>query len=102
LGRTADLRDHINVHVSFQKQEEAMYGVVLPMVKHHLRKEGIVSSNELIIDILRSKHKYLRSKAKKVPDSEKIANIRRIRENNRNAEVGIGNLWRLYLPSLST
>ena len=66
-----------------------MYGLVLPKIKKHLRKEGVLASTELIVDVVRSKHKYLRSKSKRASDAEKISNIRRIKANNRSAEVRV-------------
>jgi hypothetical protein len=87
--RMTNLQHHINPYVSFREQEEAMYGLVVPKIKKHLRTEGIVATTELVIDVVRSKHKYLRSKSNRASDSEKISNIRRIKANNRNAEVSV-------------
>ena len=58
-------------------------------MKKHLRKEKIAATTELIVDVVRSKHKYLRSKSKRTSDTEKISNIRQIKANNRNAEVSV-------------
>ena len=87
--RTAELHLHINPHVSFREQEDTVYGLVLPKIKKHLRREDVFASTELIIDVVRSKHKYLRSKSKRMPDVNKISTIGRIKANNRSAEVRV-------------
>jgi len=46
-----NLQQHINPYVSFREQEEAMYGLVVPKIKKHLRAEGIVTTTELVIDV---------------------------------------------------
>jgi len=98
LARTGDLKLHINPYASFREQEETIYGLVVPKVKKHLRKEKIAATTELIVDVVRSKHKYLRSKSKRASDTEKISNIRRIKANNRNAEVSV---WILTFGSIT-
>jgi hypothetical protein len=66
-----------------------MYGLVAPKIKNHLRTEGVLATTELVIDVVRAKHKYLRSKSKRLSDVDKRSNIRRIKANNRSAEVSV-------------
>lgn len=83
------MHHHINPYASFREQEGTMYGLLVPKIKRHLRREGVQATTELIIDVLKSKHKYLRSKSKGITKGEKISNIRRIKANNRSAEVSV-------------
>ena len=70
---------------------------VLRPIEDHLQDKGIHIVVSEIMSILRSKHKYKRSRVKNLSRAERLRKWARIKANNRNAEVCMKCLLLLFV-----